>query len=260
MHVNMKGRDIYYQDLGDGLPLVCLPPFPFDHTFYQGQHELRDTFRLILPDYRGTGRSGYTLGPYTMQILAEDLVALFDELKLQEAVVLGVSLGVYVALALYALAPGRVRGLILSDSRSEADTAETAEKRRQNSAALLSKGTEVLLSRVADLLGSTTHTERPALVKIMQARVANASPHGLAQLTLGMAERPDRETLLPEIKVPTLVLCGEEDTVSPPAGMKQLAEKIPGANFQLVSQAGHLAPLEQPERFNRLVRGFLEKL
>lgn len=260
MHVNINGRDIYYQDLGTGLPVVCLPPFPFDHTFYQGQHELRDTFRLIFPDYRGVGRSGYTLGPYSMQMLAEDLLDLFDQLKLQQAVVMGVSLGVYVALALYALAPARVRGLILADSRSESDTPELSKKRTLTADALLAKGTEVLLTRVAALFGKTTHAERPALVKIMQARVANASPHGLAQLTLGMAERPDRGSLLPEIKVPTLVVCGAEDTVSPPAGMQQLAERIPNADFGLVAQAGHLAPLEQPDHFNRLVRGFLEKL
>ncbi len=257
MRVHLNGHEQYFETLGHRHPLLCLPPFPFDHNFFHGQTPLQDAARLILPDLRGTGLTELTPGPYTMDLLAEDMLAVLDQMGIPRAVVVGVSLGGYVALAMVAKAPERVQGLVLADTRADADTPEMAERRRATVAALGALGPQALNDRVRDLFGATTRRKSPDLVEAMQADVLRQPAEGLVQLTLGLAQRPDRSALLPRIKVPTWVICGEEDTVSPPALMEPIARAVPGAEFHLIPQAGHLTPLEQPVIFNQLVRDFL---
>ena len=260
MILDINGVDIYYEVEGDGIPLLCLPAFPFDGRMWREQRSLRDVARVIVPDYRGTGRSAVTEGPYTMELLAADMFGLLDHLRIDRAVVMGVSMGVYAAFAMYAADPGRFRGFIIADSRVEADNPQTVERRKKTVEGLLSEGTGILRDRVNDLFAATTRRERPELVEEMQALAMSQSPRGLAEETLGMALRPDRTDLLPCIQVPTLVLCGEEDTVSPCDGMKALAARIPGARFHTIPRAGHLAPLEHPAAVNAIVREFLQSL
>jgi pimeloyl-ACP methyl ester carboxylesterase len=260
MHFTHSNAELYYEDLGHGVPLLCLAPFPFDGRLFREQHRLDDVARLLIPDYRGTGRSTVTEGPYTMDLLAEDMVGLLDHLGIAEAVVMGVSVGCYVAFSLFANHRKRVKALILADTRAEADTPEQAERRRKTVEGLRAEGPSILRSRVNDLFAATTRETCPTLVEEMQRQAMEQPAEGLAQLTLGMAERPDRTALLPQIGLPTLVLCGEQDTVSPPDGMRALADAIPGASFHLIPDAGHLSPLEQPQRVNAAIREFLESL
>ena len=118
----------------------------------------------------------------------------------------------------------------------------------------------MLRERVHDLFAETTRRERPALVEAMQQQVLGENAEGLAQITLGMALRPDRQSLLAHIGVPTQVICGEEDRVSPSEVMREMAEYIPNARFSLIPRAGHLSPLEQPEAFNVVVSQFLQSV
>jgi len=260
MYFEIGNLRLFYTDTGGrGVPLLCLPPFPFDHRLWREQRPLTDVARLILPDLRGTGESSITQGPYTMELHAVDMFHVLDDLKIEQAVVMGASMGAYVAFAMYARRPERIKGLIITDSRAEADTPEQAERRRMTVEGLRAEGTGAIVSRVNDLFAATTRAERPALVEEFQKMTAKMDPEGLAQTTLGMAMRADYTELLGEIEVPTLVLCGEEDTVSPPDGMRHMAEQIPGAEeFHIIPAAGHLAPLEQPDVFNGYVRDFLE--
>lgn len=260
MFVNIGDLKLYYEEVGSGIPVLCIPPFPFDHRIWRNQHDLEDMARLIMPDLRGTGQSSVTAGPYTMELLAEDMIVLLDTLDIEKAVVMGVSMGVYAAFAMYASDPERIRGLVLADSRPQADTPEQAERRRRTVEGLRTTGTAMLRDRVNDLFAESTRRSHPELVEEMQRETLAQNAEGLAQITLGMAMRLDRVDLLPEILTPTLVLCGEEDTVSPPHVMREMAADIPGARFQLIPLAGHLSPLEHPAAFNMAVRGFLESL
>lgn len=260
MNLTISDLNLYYDTCGNGVPLVCLSPFPFDGRIWREQAALADVAQLIIPDLRGTGRSSVTPGPYTMELLAGDVIALLDALRIDRAVVMGVSMGAYVAFAMYAQAPERIRGLVLADTRAEADSPETAERRRRTVDGLRAQGTGILRDRVLDLFSATMKRERPELVEEMWRLVEGMNPEGLAQETLGMALRPDRMELLPRIAVPTLVLCGEEDTVSPPDGMRDMAARIPGARFDLIPRAGHLTPLEHPAAFNQRVREFLASM
>jgi 3-oxoadipate enol-lactonase len=260
MYFTRDGVKLFYEDLGRGVPLLCLAPFPFDGRLFREQHRLDDTARLIIPDYRGTGRSTVTDGPSTMDLLADDAAALLDYLGITEAVVLGNSVGCYVAFSLFVNHRARIKALILADTRAEADTPQQAERRRKTVDGLRSEGTGILRDRVNDLFAPTTREQCPGLVAEMQAQAMEQPAEGLAQLTLGMALRPDRTDLLPRIALPTLVLCGEQDTVSPPDGMRAFAAAMPAAAVHLIPDAGHLAPLEQPERVNAAIRDFLGTL
>lgn len=251
---------LYFEDFGRGVPVLCLPAFPFDHTMFRGQYVLEDAARLILPDYRGTGRSELTAGPYTMEMLAGDMFALLDHVRADRAVVLGVSMGAYVAFAMLALRPERIRGLIIADSRADADSPETARRRRETVDGLRTRGTEVLRERVNNLFSSVTRREQPERVEDMQLDLLQQPAEGLAQITLGLGLRPDRTELLSHIQAPALVICGEDDAVSPPEVMRRMASAIPGANYQVIRQAGHLALWEKPEEANYLVRDFLKNL
>ncbi len=257
MQFRFRDADLYYEDYGAGVPLLCLSAFPFDRRMWREQRALGDVARLLTADYRGIGGSALTPGPYTMDILADDMMALLDHADVKQAVVLGDSMGVYVAFSLLERHPERVRAVVFTDSRAEADTPEQAERRQVTADGLRSEGTGVLRARVDDLFAATTRRLRPELVDEMQTQVAGMNAEGLAWLALGMGLRHDRRALLPRIAVPALLLCGEEDTVSPPAGMQAMADAIPNADFHLIPHAGHLAPLEQPEVFNRHVRAFL---
>ena len=260
MNVHIGDLTMYYEETGSGIPVLCLPPFPFDHRIWRGQRALGDVARLIMPDLRGTGKSSLTDGPATMELLAGDMLALLNHLHLERAVVMGVSMGVYIAFALAASHAERLCGLVLADSRAQADSPETAERRRQTVANLRREGTAMLHDRVNDLFAGSTHGDQPELVAAMQQEAREENPEGLALITLGMALRPDRLALLPHIALPTLVLCGEEDRVSPPEGMREMAALIPGAHFHLIPRAGHLSPLEQPDAFNQAVRAFLQNV
>jgi pimeloyl-ACP methyl ester carboxylesterase len=257
MHITHHDVTLHYEDLGTGVPLVLLAAFPFDGRMWREQVGLADVARLIVPDYRGTGRSAVAAGPSTMAVLAEDVIAILDALGLPRAVIAGCSVGCYVAFALYERFPERVRGLVLCDTRPEADNPEQQERRRKTVDGLLTQGTGILRDRVNDLFAPATLADRPELVAMMQAQALEQPAEGLANLTLGMAARPDRTALLPGIAVPTLVVCGEHDKVSPPAGMRAMAAQIPGARFVVIPDAGHLSPLEQPDLVNAAIREFL---
>lgn len=260
MELRLADTTMYYEVCGQGVPLLCLAPFPFAGYFWREQAPLQDVARLIVPDYRGIGHSGETSDPSTMERLAADMVALLDALEIAQAVVMGASMGCYVAFALADQYPDRLRGLVLADTRVEADSPATQERRRATVEGLRSQGTAMLHDRVNDLFAATTRQQQPALVEELQAAARAERAEGLALITLGMAVRPDRAALLPRITVPTLVICGEEDTVSPCDGMVEMANQIPGAGFTLIPNAGHLSPLEQPTIFNTAVREFLSDL
>jgi pimeloyl-ACP methyl ester carboxylesterase len=260
MLATINGFNLYYDDMGNGTALLCLHAFPFDHRMYAHQFQLSDAWRLIVPDFRGIGRSGVPPGPYSIEMLADDMFTLLDELKIDKATVMGVSMGGYVAFAMYRKAPQRIAGLILSDTRSTADDPAALERRTKAVQGLAREGSKYLLPGVRNVFGPTIREKRSELISMMENNVIEYSAEGLSHLTRAMAERPDQTPLLPQIAVPTLVLAGEEDPLSPPDVMKEIASKIPHAQLQHIPLAGHLPPLERPDIVTPLLREFLKSL
>jgi 3-oxoadipate enol-lactonase len=250
-------------DIGEGVPLLLLHAFPLSRRMWRPQLTgLADSCRLLAPDLPGFGSSPqWPAAACRMEDMAAAAVSRLDEAGVAAAVVCGLSMGGYVALALYEIFRERVRGLVLADTRAAADD-EAGRGRRFASARAVESGGPPALAALASslvprLIAPRTRTARTELVAWLHREIAAAPPVAVAAAQRGMAERPDRTHLLPHIAVPTLVVVGEEDEITPPAESVALRDRIPGARLVTVAGAGHLSSLEQPEAWNAALREFL---
>ena len=169
-------------------------------------------------------------------------------------------MGGYAALAFVRRHPGRLAGLVLQDTRAGADTEEARAGRAALAAKVLAEGAPTAVSAfLPKLLGETTKREQEPLVARLRERILATSPQAIAEALHGLAARADSRPTLAEVRVPTLVLVGAEDVLTPPAESEALAAAIPGARLEIVPRAGHLANLEQPDAVNAALRGFLAR-
>src|SRR5579864_737460 len=270
-------------DVGEGVPLLLLHAFPLSRRMWQPQLAgLAGGCRLLAPDLPGFGSSppwpaaadaarggghagghggGGAAAACRMEDMAAEAVARLDEAGVAAAVVCGLSMGGYVALAMYETFRERVCGLVLADTRAAADDEAGRGRRLESARAVESGGPQALAalasSLVPRLIAPRTRTERTEIVAWLHREIAAAPPAGVAAAQRGMAERPDRTHLLPSIAVPTLVVVGEEDEITPAAESIVLRDRIPGARLVTVAGAGHLSSLEQPRAFNGALREFL---
>lgn len=261
MNILVPGAEIAFEDRGQGLPVVLLHAFPLDSTMWQPQcGALDQQCRCILPDLRGFGRSGHD-GPHTMDRYADDVVAVLDALRIERAVIGGLSLGGYIALALWRRHRDRIRALILANTRAEADTEDGRQRRVELAALAREKGMAAVAARqLPGLVGKGTREHNPALYDAIHGIMMNASVEGVVGALGAMMDRPDSTALLPGIAVPTLLIAGEEDAITPAKGMRAMAAAIPGARFELLTGAGHLSNLERPAAFNHVMSEFLASL
>jgi 3-oxoadipate enol-lactonase len=256
------GGEIAYEVRGDGPTLLLLHAFPLGRCMWEPQVEaLCARFRLARFDCRGFGASPPGDSLLTMERYADDAVGLLDHLGLSQAVVIGLSMGGYAAFALVRRHPLRLRGLVLADTRAEPDTEGARQERALLAERVRREGAEaaaeVFLPR---LLGKTSQEQRPELVARVRATILGNRPRGISDALAGLAARADSRPTLREIRVPTLVLCGDEDTLTPPLDARKMAEAIPGSRLGVIPRAGHLANLENPEAFNAALEGFLGSL
>lgn len=261
MNVVAGGAAIAYEDRGTGLPLVLLHAFPLDHLMWQPQcGALVPQCRCIMPDMRGFGSSA-AAPPFTMDRYADDVVAILDALKIERAVIGGLSLGGYIAFAMWRRHRHRIRALILADTRAEADTAEVRQRRAELAALAREKGAGAVAARqLPGLVGRTTRDKNPAVYDAIHAMMLAATVDGIVGALEAMASRPDSTALLDEIDVPTLVICGEEDAITPAKGMAVMADRIGPSRFEVIAGAGHLSNMERPAAFNHVVSEFLASL
>src|SRR5437660_4719953 len=203
--------------MGDGPPVVLLHPFPAHHELWLAVAEsLSSRYRMILPDLRGHGDSELGQGPATMAKHAADLARICDSEVLGRAVFAGVSIGGYVLFEFWRRYRGRVAALILCDTRAQADTAEGRAARLKAAADVLEQGTEPFIdSMIPKLFGRTTLDTRPDLLKAPQEMMMKMSSEDISLVQKGMAERPDSVAILNTINVPTMVVAGDEDTLTP---------------------------------------------
>jgi 3-oxoadipate enol-lactonase len=249
-------------DRGQGSPLVLVHGFPLDHSMWQSQIDgLADCCRVLALDLRGFGQSTVTPGTVTMQQMADDIAALLDGLQISEPVTFcGLSMGGYVAWQFALRHASRLRRLILCDTRAIADTPEAAEGRRKTAAKVLAEGAAVVAdSMLPKFFAPSTVEKKPHLLEATRQVILRTHPEGIAAALRGMAQRPEVTSRLVDIKVPALVICGQHDVISPPGEMRQIAEQLPQARYVEIADAGHMAPLEQPEDVNAAIRQFLRQ-
>ncbi len=254
---------------GSGPPLVLLHAFPLDHTMWHRVLSLANHARLIIPDQRGFGGSttGNSEKPPIVSIaqLADDVAKLLDALDIGEpAAIAGISMGGYVAQHVAVRYPEKVSHVILIDTKFSADTAEARANRADLAATVGRVGQHVLAdAMVPNLLGTTdaarSKPERPANEEFLRKLISEQSVVTIQAALGALADRPDMSEPMQHLKKPVLLICGSEDTITPPAVMESMEKILLQGRLLIVSDAGHLVPLEAPVVFHEAVRSFLAR-
>lgn len=242
-------------------PIIFLHGFPYDHTMWESQiNFLKDKYICVAYDVRGLGSSFVGDGQYTMEFFVDDLFSIITELKLNKPIICGLSMGGYIALRAVEKNQDLFSALILLDTRSEADDNAGKLKRASNINLINTEGLEKFVkSFVTYCFADETQVEQEELFnKTLQKSYKN-NPVGVKGCIIAIMSRTDTTNFLTKIKIPALVICGSFDKLTPPIVMRQLAEKIPGAEFAVVPRAGHMTPLENPDNVNDLISGFLKR-
>jgi len=262
MLARINGINLAYTDHGQGLPVVFVHAFPLNRVMWAPQVEaLAGGYRVITADLRGHGESDAPLWRYTLEQFADDLRGLLDHLNIPRAVFVGLSMGGYTLFAFYRKYADRVQGLVLADTRAQADTEEGRTGRFNMAQAAYRQGASAIADvMLPKLLSPAALQGRPGLVQQVRGIITATQISGIAGDLMAMAERPDSTLLLKEIACPTLVIVGELDQATPPADARAMAEGIRGARLEVIHGAAHLANLEQPEAFNQALVKFLERV
>lgn len=262
MHFTSDDARLYYESTGAGTPVVLLHPFPVHHEFWNEiAPKLATRYQLIFPDLRAHGRSEVGKGAAGMAKHAADLLRLLETLEIPKAVLVGVSIGGYILFEFWRQYRERVLALVLANTRAEADTEQGRANRLKSIADSRLHGTGPFFdAQTQNLIGETTRRTRPDIVAKARAMMQMMSVDGLAATQRGMAERPDSTSTLRTINVSTLIIAGEEDTVTPIGNSQLLHQQIAGSRLQIVARGGHYAALEHPDEFGRTLRQFLDEL
>jgi pimeloyl-ACP methyl ester carboxylesterase len=255
-------RTVEFDDAGQGEALVLLHAFPLSRAMWRPQLEaLQGECRIIAPDLRGFGGASGFDGAPSVEQMADDVQALLDSLGVKQAVVGGLSMGGYVALAFARKYASRLRGLILADTRAEADSAEARANRDKLIAFAQDHAAgEVLAQMLPKLLSDVTRQQRPEVVSEIRQIASAQTSAGIIGALRALRDRPDSSELLKSLRVPTLVIVGADDALTPPALSQAMTQAIPGARLVQIAGAGHLSNLEQPAAFNDAVRAFVKSL
>ena len=249
-------------DAGQGPTLLLVHGFPLDHRMWNAQlASLAGEYRVIAPDLRGFGRTAPSLpipDELTMERQADDMAELLGALSVQEPVTFcGLSMGGYIAWQFWKRHRDKLARLILCDTKAAADSAEQAKGRHETAAKVLKEGVAPLTeSMLPKLLGDATRKNRPEIVQEMKEMMNQASPDGVAGALKGMAARSDMTGSLAQVDVPTLVICGSEDVITPAKEMRTIAQGIRGAKYVEIAGVGHMSPLEKPDEVNAAIRAF----
>jgi len=240
--------------------LVLLHAFPLNARMWEPQLTMAARgWHVVAPHVRAADGGDDDRPVTSMDDYAGDLVDLLDGLHIEDAVVAGLSMRGYLAFALFRLAPNYIRGLILADTRPQADTAEGLEGRRRMLRLLEENGADAVAEEmIPKLLGATTQKERPAVVERVRHLIRANSPESIAGSIRALMSRTDSTPLLASIRVPTLILVGDEDTVTPPSAAEEMHARIAGSELVRIPQAGHLSNLERTDAFNEALARFLD--
>lgn len=259
-----SGVTINYLERGTpaGLPVVFIHGFPFSHRMWDAQmRTLPHGIRAISYDLRGHGESQVADGQYTIEFLVDDLIALLDHLVIDKAVLCGLSMGGYVALRAIERHPERVRALVLADTRSEADPNEGKVKRSATIMAVKRDGVPAFAETfVKAVFAPQNLTGQPQAVEFIKSIIRGNTQLGIAGTLVALAARTDTTALLGSIGVPTLIMVGEHDTLTPPSASESMHKAIKGSQLVVIPGAGHLSNLENETAFNQALVAFLKQV
>lgn len=256
------GRSVRYLEAGAGWPLILIHAFPLGAEMWRPQLEhVPDGWRYIAPELPGFGGSPPppALAKPTMNDYADDVRALLDALGLERAAVGGLSMGGYVTFALFRRAPERFSAAVLADTRAQADTPEGRDARRAMSELVRTKGSSAVADQmIPKLLSRSTRETKPDVEREVRRLIEANDPAGIDGAIHALLTRPDSTPDVARIAIPTLVIVGEEDALTPVAESEQLHRSIARSHLVVLPAAGHLSSLESPVAFSQALADFLD--
>ena len=258
--IEVNNIKLSYNDVGIGkIPVVFLHGFPFNKSMWDNQlATFKDTHRFISLDFRSFGQSSNDGSELSMDLLADDLIGFLNALKLRQVIICGLSMGGFVTLNAVKRFPERFAALILCDTNCVADTSEQREKRDEVIEEIEKNGTSKFSSTFLDsLFADATYSSKKQLVGKINADILANTPEVITAGLKALATRTETCSSLEKIAVPTLIICGREDEVTPLEQSEFMNEHIKDSTLKVITNAGHLSNMEQPEQFNAELLEFL---
>lgn len=250
--------EVGLDESGSGLPVLLLHGFPHDRTLWAAQLGAAPAgARLVAADLPGFGESTAAARP-SLDAWADWAVALLDRLGIERSVIGGLSMGGYLAFAIWRRHPQRVQALVLADTRAGADSPEAQEKRVAMQALARSRGAGAVAEQMLPgMVGKTTRETRPYAARYLDDMMRRASVAAIHDALDALRTRPDSTPILPTISVPTLIICGDEDALTPVKESEAMHAAIPDSQLTVIPNAGHASCVESPAAFTAVLAGFL---
>ena len=250
------------REAGDpkGLPVVLMHAFPMSSAMWEPQLEALKDFRVLAPDFRGFGSSPLS-SPWFIEHAVDDAFETLSSLAVEKAVLVGLSMGGYVALRAAEKYPSRVKALVLCDTRAEADANESKIKRAASVDFVRAHGVGPFVEPfLKDSLAPATLTGKPKVVEFLRAIATKSTPEAVTSALAALAARGDATASLPGVRVPTAVFVGSQDKITPLPLAEALRSRVPGAELHVIPDAGHFSNAENPAAFNDRLVSFLKRL
>lgn len=263
IQISANGITVCFDDFGRGqIPLIFIHGFPFDKSAWLPQlTALKSTHRVIAYDIRGFGATSAGKQKESIRLFADDLIKFLDQMGIPKAVVCGLSMGGYIVLNAVERYPDRFEALILSDTQAIADAPKVKEKRLETIEQIKKEGTTAFTEGfVQKVFCAESLENKKELVENVKKIMLSTPQQTIISTLTALAERPNMSDSLRKIEIPTLIICGKEDTVTPPTESEFLHIHIKNSVLQLIEKAGHLANLEQPDVFNKSITQFMSDI
>ena len=264
MRTFLNDVTINYTERGmpQGLPVVFIHGFPFNQEMWDPQiNILPNNVYGITYDVRGHGNSDVGDGQFTIELFVDDLIALLDHLHIEKAVFCGLSMGGYIALRTFERHPDRVCGLILSDTKSEPDTDAVKIKRAVTMKTVKAAGVRAFAEEfVKAIFWEKTFERNPSAIAFIKKIIFENTSRGICGTLLALASRTDTTTALASINIPTCIIVGEHDKLTPPSDARTMHTMITGSELHILPYAAHMSNLENTQEFNQRIIAFLKKL
>jgi pimeloyl-ACP methyl ester carboxylesterase len=263
MYAEINGIRMYYEDRSSSDPtgvIVFIHGFPLNHSMWRQQLDyFAMRYRCIAPDLRGYGSSfltdGATAEPWSMDMFAEDIIALMDKLGIDKANICGLSMGGYVAFALWRKYRKRVRRLILADTKATGEPAEGKANRARQAELVQAQGARALADEMMPKLIAPTSVKRYSYE--VRHMIESTRADTIAATLTALSNRKDMSDWLRRLHVPTLIAMGEQDEIASAKDAQFMKDNIEKSELAIIPDAGHLAPLENAPAFNEAMWKFL---
>jgi 3-oxoadipate enol-lactonase len=260
-NIEVNGIQVSYLDEGpaNGMPVIFIHGFPFRKEMWEKQvSALNKTHRVIAYDVRGHGESERGAAQFSIPLFADDLFFFMDALKIEKAILAGLSMGGYIALYAIQQQPQRIAGLILCDTQCAADSDEGREKRKKTIAFIQKNGLSVYAEEsLKNLFAPASFTDNKDAVTFIKDTILKTPAENICLTLQALADRKETCSSLSQINIPVSILVGKEDKITSPELALNMQALIKGSSLQIIEGAGHLSNLENPEQFNAQVKSFL---